>query len=397
MLDQSVAGFLGGFGRKCDINAVWAIHKDLAVLGLHVTRLAEQLLSGHATQTRKLQSGFRQVLPSVQAASNYGVPHLGEPSAKRFQTLMNLHDIVKRRDRNLVVEQGSVEPAHKAGDGGFIGGKLAPNTRLKLVNARKFTALRLGAPLGWDVIEGDAQIEVSDDEIVASTENGATIRSGGFWTSRGELLPFAVGTGIEVGPGNNPHVKPSDKVAVSYLEDVEKDAWLARYHLPQGQESDELWKNYLVGDARDLEVAGDASLDFIYSSHVFEHLMNPLGTLANWSRKLKPGGSVLAIVPDCRYCFDLRQEPSTLAEIEQEFTDSQWSPTRAKYEKWCLETEVSGDPDKLFNRNYSIHFHYYTPDVFAQLARKAIELGLFAGFQLWTDPNAKDFGVRLIR
>jgi len=60
MLDQSVAGFLGGFGRKCDINGVWAIHKNLAVLGLHVTRLAEQLLSGHATQTRELQSGFRQ-------------------------------------------------------------------------------------------------------------------------------------------------------------------------------------------------------------------------------------------------------------------------------------------------------------------------------------------------
>lgn len=310
---------------------------------------------------------------------------------------MNLHDIVKRRDRNLVVEKGSVEPAYKAGAEGFIGGKLAPNTRLRILNVPKLTSLRLGSPLGWQVIEGEARIEVGKDEIVASTETGATIRSGNFWTSRGELLPFAIGTGIEVGPGNNPHVKPSDTVDVRYLEDVDKDAWLARYHLPQGKESDELWNNYLVGDARDLDVAADASLDFIYSSHVFEHLMNPLGTLANWSRKLKPGGSVLAIVPDSRYCFDLRQQPSSLAEIEHEFTEAQWSPTRAKYQKWCAETEVNGDPDILFSRNYSIHFHYYTPEVFAQLAHKAVDLGLFESFELFTDPNAKDFGVRLKR
>ena len=310
---------------------------------------------------------------------------------------MNFHDIVKRRDRSLIVEQGSVEPAHRAGVDGFIGGKLAPNTRLKLVDVPRFTALRLGAPLGWEVIEGEAQIEVGENEIVASTEKGATIRSGNFWYSREPVLPFAVGDGIEVGPGDNPNIKPSDKVRVRYLEDVDKDAWLARYHLSPGKESDELWQNYLVGDARDLDVAEDASLDFIYSSHVFEHLMNPLGTLANWSRKLKPGGSVLAIVPDCRYCFDLRQEPSSLEEIEREFDENQWDPTPAKYEKWCSGTEVNADPDTLFRRNYSIHFHYYTPEVFAHLAQKAIHLGLFSSVQLWTDPNAKDFAVRLCR
>lgn len=41
----------------------------------------------------------------------------------------------------------------------------------------------------------------------------------------------------------------------------------------------------------------DSSQDFIIHSHVWEHLPNPLGGLAEWVRVVKPGGYIYAIVP----------------------------------------------------------------------------------------------------
>jgi SAM-dependent methyltransferase len=308
---------------------------------------------------------------------------------------VNLHDIVKRKDPLMVVDAGSVEPAARSGDDGYVGAKVAPGTRLRFVDVPHYSALRLGAPLGWRVIEGDAIIEIGHDEIVVESQGGALIRSGGFWNSRSHILPFAVGDGLEVGPGRDPQVAPSATTRVRYLENVEKEEWLARYHLQPSSETDAIWGNYLVGDAQTLEGVEPDSLDFIYSSHVFEHLMNPLGVLTGWSRRLKRGGSVLAVVPDCRYCFDLRQEPSTLIEFDREFAESRWAPGREKYEKWCTGTMIGGDPDSFIRRNYPIHFHYYTPRIFGQMAGKTIELGLFSHFSLWGEPNAKDFAIRL--
>lgn len=310
---------------------------------------------------------------------------------------MNLHDIVKRRDRIMHVESGAVELAHRSGPGGFVGARVAAGTRLRFVDVRRYAALRHGAPLGWEVFEGQADIVEGDDEIIIHSEAGAIISSGGFWNSRAQILPFALGDGLEVGPGQAPHVKPSASIRVRYLENVDKDEWLSRYHLEPGSTSDAVWENYLVGDAQELAGIRRNSLDFIYSSHVFEHLMNPLGVLARWASRLRPGGSALAVVPDCRYCFDLRQEPSTLAEFIREYAMDLWTPPREKYDKWCEGTMLGADPEGYMQRNYPIHFHYYTPSVFGQLGGKAIELGLFSAFNIWGEPNAKDFAVRLVR
>lgn len=308
---------------------------------------------------------------------------------------MNLYDIVKRMDAALVIEAGSVEPAFRGGPGGFIGARVGPRTRLKLTDMASFAALRLGAPLGWQVIEGEAAIVVGPHSILIESDTGAVIRSGAFFDARFQILPLAIGDGVEIGPGRNPHVKASAATRVRYLENVSQEEWLARYHLEPSPESDAMWADYLAGDAQTLDGIEDGTLDFIYSSHVFEHLMNPLGVLANWSARLKPGGSVLAVVPDSRYCFDLRQEPSTLAELERERIEGQWTPPREKYEKWCAGTMIGRDPESYIQRDYPIHLHYYTPDIFGQLAARAMGLGLFRHFELWCEPNAKDFAIRL--
>jgi SAM-dependent methyltransferase len=41
----------------------------------------------------------------------------------------------------------------------------------------------------------------------------------------------------------------------------------------------------------------DASQDYVISSHVIEHLPDPIGAFIEWTRLLKPGGTVFMIVP----------------------------------------------------------------------------------------------------
>jgi len=52
------------------------------------------------------------------------------------------------------------------------------------------------------------------------------------------------------------------------------------------------------GDAQFLAGVMDNTLDFVHSSHCLEHLHDPLIGLTNWIRVLKPGGYVIATVPD---------------------------------------------------------------------------------------------------
>jgi SAM-dependent methyltransferase len=52
------------------------------------------------------------------------------------------------------------------------------------------------------------------------------------------------------------------------------------------------------GDAQDLPGLENESFDFVYSSHCLEHMRDPVVSLLNWWRVLKPGGYLIFIIPD---------------------------------------------------------------------------------------------------
>jgi len=62
------------------------------------------------------------------------------------------------------------------------------------------------------------------------------------------------------------------------------------------------------GDAQLLRGLDDASYDFVYSSHLLEHLPDVELALSNWWRVLKPGGYLLLYLPH----RDLYEKKSTL-------------------------------------------------------------------------------------
>lgn len=71
------------------------------------------------------------------------------------------------------------------------------------------------------------------------------------------------------------------------------------------------------GSACDLPYR-DSSLSYVATSHVIEHVANPIAALKEWYRVLKHNGIVYMVVPDRRKTFD---RPRGLTPIEHVFDD----------------------------------------------------------------------------
>ena len=125
------------------------------------------------------------------------------------------------------------------------------------------------------------------------------------------------------------------------------------------------------------------SLDYIASSHLFEHLPNPILTLLEWYKILKPGGIIFMIVPDRRFTFDHHRERTSLSHIIEDFEKgiTACDPThieefvknvdmsmmrphiesydipkaKSEYKKLCQDTIRAG-------KEISIHFHVFEKD-----------------------------------
>ena len=63
----------------------------------------------------------------------------------------------------------------------------------------------------------------------------------------------------------------------------------------------------------------DASQDFVISSHVLEHFMNPIKALIEWDRLLKPGGIIFMIVPHKDRTSDKNKVRTTLQHLIDDY------------------------------------------------------------------------------
>ncbi|MEP5764921.1 MAG: methyltransferase domain-containing protein [Halieaceae bacterium] len=209
--------------------------------------------------------------------------------------------------------------------------------------------------------------------------------------SRNGLLKLAKGKGLEIGPGPHPQVKPSFSSDVYYIEQMPPEDWNRLYNKEGKYKVDSrLWDRYKIGDANDLPFS-DNSLDFIFSSHVFEHLANPYGHLEHWRDKLKPDGKVLAVVPDLYGTKDAPHNPSEPHEWDDEYEQGLWQPTLEHYIRHVTLNMPGHDPREVMKQNRSIHAHYYTNRNMSQLLEKACERLGYSWFKIEHTANHKDF------
>ena len=66
----------------------------------------------------------------------------------------------------------------------------------------------------------------------------------------------------------------------------------------------------------------DKTYDFVMSSHVIEHIANPIRALKEWHRVVRPGGAGIFVVPHLNFTFDHHRPLTTLQHMLDDFAQS---------------------------------------------------------------------------
>ncbi|MEI8368013.1 MAG: methyltransferase domain-containing protein [Planctomycetia bacterium] len=151
--------------------------------------------------------------------------------------------------------------------------------------------------------------------------------------------------GIEIGPFLHPLAAKRDGYRTLIVDRYDSST-LRDKARERGAKPDEIERIEtvdFVGDASHLLelVRGEGftgRVDWIVSSHNFEHLPDPLRFLRDCEALLEPRGALAMIVPDKRCCFDRFQPAATLAGMIEA---AEQIPTPAS-EAWAAFRQASG-------------------------------------------------------
>lgn len=194
---------------------------------------------------------------------------------------------------------------------------------------------------------------------------------------------FLKGNGLEVGAGSRPFPVPDD-ARVCY-GDIRGGASLESYFQNSAiQTGDEI-------DAQTFAGVDTGSFDFVISAHVIEHLRDPVGSIVEAVRVLRPGGVLVLVVPDLRYSFDCNRPETTVEHALQDYQDGGVSTTRDGYEEHLRyvhphltgetypEAEIQKQASECVERwrELDVHFHAWTRNGFETLLSAIAELAPF--------------------
>jgi SAM-dependent methyltransferase len=184
---------------------------------------------------------------------------------------------------------------------------------------------------------------------------------------RGLISRYCSGNGLEIGPGKRPYC---DQKTTVYLDKFQNNK--------DGTENPDIF-----ADAIKIPLPS-SHLDYVFSSHVLEHMQDTIGALKEWGRVLKEGGILFLVLPHADRTFDKNRAKTTL---EHHISDSLnlgddydrshndeikrgWSKNedaeeaaRAYFTEWGVDTW-----DFEFRlKNGVIHFHVWTQDEIVRL------------------------------
>lgn len=87
----------------------------------------------------------------------------------------------------------------------------------------------------------------------------------------------------------------------------------------------------------------DESQDFVVTSHVLEHFANPINTLLEWDRVIRPMGIIFMIVPHKERTFDKKRGRTPLVHLIDDFRRNASGPTddeHGHHHVWITEDIV---------------------------------------------------------
>jgi glycosyltransferase involved in cell wall biosynthesis len=191
-----------------------------------------------------------------------------------------------------------------------------------------------------------------------------------FHQTRREIsFRYLYGKGVEIGAAYSP-VEVSENVKVKYIDLKPSDEIKKFYpHL----ENRNFVEVDIIDNGEKLESLHDSSVDFVIANHMIEHCQDPISTLRNFLRVIKPDGILYMAVPDKRYTFDRNRPVTMLEHLIRDYTEGPMWSEMSHLEEWVRlaeqvpENQVSERIQELVKSGYNIHYHVWTQWEFQEL------------------------------
>jgi SAM-dependent methyltransferase len=200
------------------------------------------------------------------------------------------------------------------------------------------------------------------------------------------------GIGLEVGAGASPFPVPLH-CRVLFGDRIPHQQLVAELY--PGQREFELVQPDLLTDFDDFNGIADESLDFIIGCHVIEHVFDPIGTLVNAYRKLRPGGQLLLVVPDMERTFDRERPFTTLDHLILDHQTPDPVRDQGHYEEFyryafkTAESELHDKVTREFSRRGDLHVHVWNYETFSELV-DYVDSNLANWSSIWSHPTLSD-------
>ena len=187
------------------------------------------------------------------------------------------------------------------------------------------------------------------------------------------------GFGVEFGAGASPLPVPLS-CHVKFADTLSYDSLKAAMY--PGQQAYDLIRPDYVTDIKTLAGIPDASLDFIMACHVIEHTNNPLAAINSCYRALKPGGSLLLVVPDMTKTFDSKRSLTSLEHLIEDLESPSLDRDRGHYEDFyskALGFQIPSDYNILEyaaqkqTEGADIHYHTFIYESFLEIVEWCIQ------------------------
>lgn len=197
---------------------------------------------------------------------------------------------------------------------------------------------------------------------------------------------FIAGSGIEIGALHNPMVVENN-TTVRYIDHLTHNQ--LRVHYPELAHA--TFVDAQIDDGEKLTTIPDNTQDFVIASHVFEHFQDPIGSLKNFVRVLRPGGYIFIAIPNRREIFD-RDRPATT--IDHLILDHTEGPQRSYelhlreyatlHQGLTAEADIAALIERYKRSGFSIHYHCWDKMEFFkflvyQLSEQPLDMEYFDG------------------
>jgi SAM-dependent methyltransferase len=171
------------------------------------------------------------------------------------------------------------------------------------------------------------------------------------------------GQGIEIGGLHRP-LHLYEGATVKYLDRLSTEELRRQY--PKVADLAQVTVD-IVDDGETLGTIAGGSVDFVIANHMVEHTRNPIATVENFLRVVKPGGIVFMAIPDKRFTFDRHREVTPFDHVREDYLRGpEWSD-REHYEDWARrrlemrdEEAIQRYVEESMAGHANIHFHVWT-------------------------------------